>query len=257
MNTYLLLALLLFIYMTGWFVFSVLKKRNDLADTAWGLGFVLLSWTAFFLSPHHSEQSTFVNIMVTIWGLRLAWHIYLRNRGKKEDYRYAELREKWGSFFLLCSYLQVYLLQGLMLFLIVSPVLFINQQVARAITVLDIFGVFVWVTGFYFESVGDAQLKAFLKNPENHGKLMETGLWKYSRHPNYFGEVTQWWGIFLIALSFAGSLPFIIGPLTITTLILFVSGVPLLEKKYADRADFEAYKKRTSIFFPLPPKKIS
>lgn len=115
-------------------------------------------------------------------------------------------------------------------------------------------GLVIWLIGFFFEAVGDAQLSEFLKNPKNKGKIIQTGLWRYTRHPNYFGEVAQWWGIWLITLGIPLGWFGIIGPLTITVLILFVSGVPLLEKKYQGRADFEAYKKQTSVFFPLPPK---
>jgi steroid 5-alpha reductase family enzyme len=112
----------------------------------------------------------------------------------------------------------------------------------------------VWLIGFYFESVGDAQLALFIQNPTNKGKLMQTGLWAYSRHPNYFGEVTQWWGIWLIALTTPWGIVTVVGPLMITFLILFVSGVPLLEKKMETHQDFAAYKKRVSVFLPLPPR---
>ncbi|MBP7740931.1 DUF1295 domain-containing protein [Candidatus Woesebacteria bacterium] len=255
MNYYLNLALFLFSYMSLWFVFSVIKKRNDIADIAWGLGFILLSWFSLYLT-NVSARGLLVNLLVTIWGVRLAWHIYKRNLNKKEDYRYAAWRKEWGKWFFLRSYFQVYLLQGLFLYLIIQPVIFIHNQVNMNLVALDFIGLLVWIIGFYFESTGDAQLKNFISNPANKGKIMETGLWKYTRHPNYFGEVTQWWGIFIFAISLSGSFFTIIGPLTITILILFVSGIPMLEKKYEGRPDFENYKKRTSMFFPLPPKKL-
>jgi len=254
MSFYITIALILFLYMSFWFVISVIKKRNDVADLAWGLGFVLLSWVGFLLSGF-SVRSVLVNILVTVWGCRLAWHIFRRIRGRTEDQRYALWRNTWGKWFFVRSYLQVFLLQGFFLYLIVFPVLSINLQYGGAFGMFDLLGILIWLTGFLFESIGDAQLARFVKDPANKGKLMEQGLWRYSRHPNYFGEVTQWWGIFIIALSVPSGIGTIIGPLTITCLILFVSGVPLLEKKYAGRPDFEAYKKRTSIFFPLPPKK--
>lgn len=253
MNYYFTLALLLTIYMSSWFVLSLLKRRNDIADIAWGLGFILLAWVGMYLAQT-SLRGLVVNILVTIWGSRLAWHIFIRNRNKREDYRYAAWRKEWGKFFYLRSYFQVYLLQGLFLYLIIQPVIFIHHQINASLGIGDLIGVLVWAIGFYFESTGDAQLKQFISNPLNKGKLLETGLWRYSRHPNYFGEVTQWWGLFIIALSLPNSIYTIIGPLTITLLILFVSGIPLLEKKYAGRPDFESYKKRTSKFFPLPPK---
>lgn len=241
--------------MTLWFILSVVKKRNDIADIAWGLGFILISWAALYLA-HVSFRGIMVNLLVTIWGMRLALHIYRRNLKKQEDYRYAEWRKEWGKWFFPRSYIQIYLLQGLFLYLIIQPVIFIHQQVGGSFGIFDVIGLMMWVLGFYFESTGDAQLNTFISNPVNKGKLMETGLWKYTRHPNYFGEVTQWWGLYLIALSIPGSFFTIIGPLTITVLILFVSGIPLLEKKYEGRSDFEGYKKRTSVFFPLPPKML-
>lgn len=255
MNYYLNLVLLLFVYMSIWFVVSFFKKRNDIADIAWGLGFILVSWASFFLSNEYSIRSVFINSIVMIWGLRLALHIYKRNRKKQEDYRYLEWRNMWGKWFLLRSYLQVYLLQGIFLYMIVFSVIFINKNVSSAMNFFDIFGFVIWSIGFFFEVVGDSQLAFFIKNQENKGKIMQTGLWRYTRHPNYFGEVTQWWGIFIIALYFPGGLLTIISPLTITILILFVSGVPLLEKKMLENPEFNEYKKRTSMFFPLLPKK--
>jgi steroid 5-alpha reductase family enzyme len=256
MNYYLSLAFILLGYMTCWFLVSVVKKRNDVADIAWGLGFILLSWSSFFIAQTYSFRGLFVGILVSIWGLRLAWHIYRRNKGKPEDYRYLAWRKEWGKWFFVRSYLQVYLVQGVFLFFIVLPVLFINIGIYESLGAFDLIGILVWITGFYFEVTGDAQLARFLRDPSNKGKIMQIGLWKYTRHPNYFGEVTQWWGIFIVALALPNGIVTIIGPLTISCLILFVSGVPLLEKKYAGRPDFEAYKKRTSIFFPLPQKTL-
>jgi steroid 5-alpha reductase family enzyme len=253
MNFYVILALLLLGHMTFWFIVSVIKKRNDVADIAWGLGFVLMAWLSFFISGF-SFKAFLINGLVTVWGLRLTWHIYHRNKNKPEDSRYLEWRKTW-KYFYFRSYLQIFLLQGIFLYLISLPVIFINHSVSDSIGFLTAIGLLVWGFGFYFESIGDKQLKEFVSNPANKGKLMDKGLWRYSRHPNYFGEVSQWWGIFIITLSVPGSIFTIIGPLTITILILFVSGIPLLEKKYAGRPDFEEYKKRTSVFIPLPPKK--
>jgi len=252
MNYYFILALTLLGYMTFWFIVSIIKQRNDVADIAWGLGFVLMAWLSFFISGF-SFKALLANFLVTIWGLRLALHIYNRNKNKPEDSRYLEWRKTWKNFYLR-SYLQIFLLQGVFLFLISLPVMFINHSVSGDFGILEVVGFIVWGIGFFFESIGDRQLKEFISNPKNKGKLMDRGLWQYSRHPNYFGEVTQWWGIFITALSIPGSFFTIIGPLTITILILFVSGIPLLEKKYAGRPDFEEYKKRTSVFIPLPPR---
>lgn len=254
MNYYLALALVLFVYMNLWFVVSLVKKRNDVADVAWGLGFMLMAWTSFFLAEGSGLRGLLVSILVSMWGLRLAWHIHTRNKGKKEDYRYLEWRKEWGKWFYPRSYAQVYLLQGFLLYLIALPVLSINNSMASSLGWLDLVGIVVWLLGFFFEVVGDAQLAQFIKNPSNKGKLMRSGLWSYTRHPNYFGEVTLWWGIFIVSLGSGSFIYSIVGPITITVLILFVSGIPLLEKKYKGRPDFEEYKKRVSIFLPLPPK---
>ncbi len=254
MNYYLTLALCLFVYMSLWFIISLIKKRNDIADIAWGIGFVLLSWVSFYLSEMNGLRGFLVSLLVTIWGTRLALHIYLRNRGKSEDYRYHQWRMDWGKWFFLRSYFQVYLLQGLLLFLIAMPVLLINDNSGSPIGIIDVIGVALWFFGFYFEMKGDAELSRFIKDPSNNGKLLTSGLWSYSRHPNYFGEVTQWWGIWIIALAVPNGFFSLIGPLTITFLILKVSGVPMLEKRMEQNPEFAEYKKTTSMFIPLPKR---
>lgn len=258
MNYYIVLALILFFYMNMWFVLSLIKKRNDVADIAWGLGFILMAWTSFFLLQNFNIQGLVIALLISIWGIRLSLHIHTRNKGKTEDYRYLAWRTEWGKWFYLRSYLQVYILQGFLLFLIVFPVLITNQNViSSSIGLFEIIGILVWLCGFYFEVVGDSQLARFIKNPLNKGKLMQEGLWAYTRHPNYFGEVVMWWGIWIISLNASGSLAGIIGPVTITFLILKVSGIPMLEKKMQEHSDFAEYKKRVSMFIPLPPRKIS
>jgi steroid 5-alpha reductase family enzyme len=198
--------------------------------------------------------SLIVNCLITIWGVRLSYHVYKRNIKKPEDPRYTEFRQKWGKHQAIGSFLQVFTLQGLLLMFIATSAAAINFSGHQNIGVAEIIGFLVWLCGFAFEAIGDGQLKKFISKPENKGKILMSGLWKYTRHPNYFGEVTMWWGIWLMAFNSGHFLVSIISPLTITWLILFVSGVPLLEKKYMGNADFEAYKKRTSIFFPLPSK---
>lgn len=256
MNYFFVLMLVLGIYMSFWFIISLLKKRNDVADIAWGLGFTVIAWASFFICENFSIRGFCVNIMVSLWGLRLAWHIYTRNKGKTEDYRYQAWRKEWGNWFYLRSYLQIYFLQGALLYLIILPILLINKNIGPNLNYLDLLGGLVWAIGFFFEVVGDAQLKDFISNPFNQGKIMQGGLWKYSRHPNYFGEVTQWWGLWLIAINMTSGWLSIIGPLTITILILKVSGVPLLEKKMNDNPEFAEYKRKTSIFIPWPVKSI-
>ena len=256
MNYYLVITFSLFMYMSFVFLISIIKKRNDIADIAWGLGFVLVAWLAYLIVGQYETRAIIVNILVSIWGLRLAWHIYHRNRKKAEDRRYQQWRNQWGKNFILRSYLQVYILQGVLLFIIATPILILNNNSGGQFELIDIFGILIWGIGFIFELVSDMQLSRFINNPKNKGKLMQSGLWRYSRHPNYFGEVTSWWGIWLIVVGATNNWISIIGPVTITILILFVSGVPLLEKKYEGRADFKKYKKRTSMFLPMPPSHI-
>lgn len=252
-SIFLQVAGLIFLYMTVWFSISVAIKRNDIADIAWGLGFIFISFFLLLQNPD-SNYLKMITVLVTIWGTRLAWHIFLRAIKKTEDYRYAAWRKEWGKNFYLRSYLQVFLLQGLFMFLISTSIISSYFSKVESLTTLSIVGIAVWFLGFVFESVGDRQLKDFVSNPHNKGKIITTGLWKYTRHPNYFGEVTQWWGIYLLSLS-NPSYYAIISPLTITILILFVSGVPMLEKKYEGRPDWQDYKNKTSVFIPWFLKK--
>lgn len=241
-------GLALFVYMTLWWLVALYLKRNDVADIAWGLGFVLMAWLAFAYSAH-SARSLLMCSLVTIWGIRLAWHIARRNLGKPEDARYAAWRQEWKHM-ALRSYLQIFLLQGVLLYIILFPVLLVHASAVVPLHWFDIVGVGLWLLGFACEATSDAQLKTFLSDPANRGHIMDRGLWAYSRHPNYFGEVVQWWGMYLLAVAVLSGYATIFSPLLITYLILFVSGVPLLEQKYAGRPDFEAYKKRTSRFVP-------
>ncbi len=253
MNYYTTLAIVLWVYMTLWFVVSLIKQRNDVADIAWGLGFVLVAWVSLLLSQV-SSRGIVVAVLISIWGFRLASHIYARNRGKGEDYRYAEWRAQWGRWFVLRSYAQVYVLQGVLLYIIALPTMYINYHSLHVLGALDYIGVAVWLAGFWCESTADKQLAAFVHDVHNKGKILQTGLWKYSRHPNYFGEVSQWWGIWILALGVPGAWWTVVGPATITCLILFVSGVPMLEKKMAEKPEFAEYKRRTSVLVPWWPK---
>jgi steroid 5-alpha reductase family enzyme len=238
--------------MTFWFIVSLITKRNDVADLAWGLGFIVVC-VYLLLFTSSSLSLKIISLLTTIWGVRLASHIYSRLKKTTEDSRYLAWRQEWGNTFILRSYLQVYLLQGLFMYLISLSAIISSKAIALSLP-LSAIGILVWAIGFLFESVADKQLSDFVK-VKKPGQIMQTGLWKYSRHPNYFGEVTQWWGIFVISLS-ASNLLSIFSPLTITLLILFVSGVPLLEKKYQGNLAFEEYKKRTSVFIPWFSKKI-
>lgn len=241
--------------MTGLFFIALVRKDNSIADIGWGLGFILVALLSFFLERGYTFRRLLVVGLVVIWGTRLAAHIALRNRKRGEDFRYAKWREQWGRWFIVRSYLQVFLLQGLILLLISYPVIVINHSQQRGWTVLDTLGFCVWLIGFLFEAVGDDQLTRFKKNPANKGRVITTGLWKTTRHPNYFGESAMWWGIFMIALSVKNGWTAVISPVVITFMLLKVSGVPMLEKKYAGNLEFEEYARKTSAFIPWPPKK--
>lgn len=241
-------------YMIVWFFIALRLRRNDVADIAWGGGFIVAAAASLAVGAG-APRALFVTLLVAIWGLRLMLHIGLRNRGKGEDARYRAWREEWGKHVVLRSFFQVFILQGLLLLLISVPVISVNAAGHGPPALWDVIGAGVWITGFFFEAVGDYQLLRFKKAPGHTGKVMSTGLWKYTRHPNYFGEVALWWGVYILALSVPGGWKTVIGPLTITFLILKVSGIPMLEKRYEGNAEFEEYKRRTSAFFPMPPKK--
>ena len=249
-DTFLSAALIAFLYMTALYLLALRRKDNSIADVAWGPGFILVAWFTFILYGSFTLRQLTACFLVLIWGLRLSVRIYLRNSGKGEDARYRKWREEWGKSFIIRSYLQVFLLQGGILLLNITPVLFINTYATGNPGLMDLLGVFLWMMGFCFESLADWQLDRFIKNPDNRGKIMNQGLWRYSRHPNYFGEVTMWWGIYILALSVPWGWVSVIGPLTISYIILFVSGVPMTERFMEDNPAFADYKRRTSAFIP-------
>ncbi|MGV8079723.1 MAG: DUF1295 domain-containing protein [Syntrophales bacterium] len=247
-------ALSIFLYMTALFFVALKRHDNSIADVAWGMGFVLVSWTTLLFFGEFTNRQLIANVLVLIWGVRLSIRIYLRNRGKGEDVRYRRWREEWGRSFIVRSYFQVFMLQGFLMLLNLSPVLFINAGDAAALTILDGFGMLVWLVGFCFEAVSDWQLDRFMRDPGNRGIIMDRGLWRYSRHPNYFGEVVMWWGIYMLALSAPWGWVSIFGPATITLLIVFVSGIPMTEKLMENNPSFAEYRRRTSVFIPWFPK---
>ncbi len=256
MNEYLFYsAIFIVLFMAGVFCLALIKKDNSIVDIAWGLGFIGVAILTFFLEEGWTARHILVSGLILIWGMRLAIHIGIRKRGKGEDFRYAKWRQDWGRWFVLRSYFQIFMLQGVFLLIIALPIVLVNLSDRPDLTPLDFLGIGVWCIGFVFEAVGDNQLRRFKKRPENKGKILTTGLWKYTRHPNYFGEVVLWWGIFLCALSVQNGWITILSPLLISFLILRVSGVTMLEKRYAGHPDFEAYAKRTNAFFPWLPKK--
>jgi len=247
-------ALAVFCYMSILFVIAMFKRDNSIADIGWGLGFVVVALLTFFLEQGFTARHILVTVLVVIWGIRLSTHIYLRNRGKGEDPRYAVWRKKWGKWVVVRSYFQVFMLQGLLLLFIAYAIILVNSSSQAGLSILDICGLAIWIIGFLFESIGDLQLKRFISDEKNRDRILTTGLWRYTRHPNYFGEATMWWGIFLIALSVPYGWTAIISPAVITFLLLRVSGVILLEREFTDNEEFEEYKRRTSAFIPWFPK---
>ncbi len=254
------IAFLVLVYMVLLFIMSLLNKRNDIADVGWGLGFIVVAFSALKFDVYFrgdvDVRSLVLVGLVTMWGLRLFVHIYRRYRSRGEDPRYVAMKAHWGKMATLYSFLEVFLLQGFLLFIIALPVMYgITTHGVLFPTWFDIMGIALWTIGFLFETVGDAELGKFLKNPANKGHLMTSGLWSITRHPNYFGEVVVWWGIWLVAM--AGHAPWwtIAGPLMITYLITHVSGIPMTEARQASHPEFADYKARVSRFIPLYPGK--
>ena len=244
------------VYMTGLYAVSILRKDNSVADAGWGPGFVLLAFLNLALGGGWTGRRILVTALVLVWGVRLAVRIIRRSRGRGEDYRYAAWRNRWGRWFLLRSYLQVFLLQGVFMLVIAAPLLVVNRAPEIPWSALDFFGTAVWICGFLFEVVGDAQLDRFKKDPARRGQILMSGLWRFTRHPNYFGEAVMWWGIFLLIAPVRHGWISLLSPIAITLLLRFVSGVPLLERKYAGRPDFIEYARRTNAFLPWFPRRF-
>jgi steroid 5-alpha reductase family enzyme len=236
------------------FVVALLRRDNSIVDVTYGLAFVLATVVTFVLSPTRHPREALLLLLVTVWGTRLATHLVVRKWNQGEDFRYRAWRESWGKWFLLRSALQIYALQGIIILVILTPVLLLRRAPGGALGALDLVGVAVWVVGFLFEAIGDAQLLAWKRDPRNRGRFIRHGLWRITRHPNYFGEATLWWGVFLVGLSAPWGVLGIVSPVVITLLLLVVSGIPMLEKKWAGDPEFEAYRRATSAFFPWFPK---
>ncbi len=247
--------IVLFIYFCIVFLVGQILKDNSIVDIAWGFGYVIGAVYSYMRGETLAVKATVITVAIVIWGLRLTYHIGKRNIGKPEDFRYVNMRKRWGDKFpTLKAFTNVYMLQFIIMYVVSMPVIHGNSTVFQNIRWYNSIGILLWGVGFFFESVGDAQLKRFKRNPDNKGKLMDQGLWSLTRHPNYFGDSMMWIGIFFVAVSGWSSVWIAIGPALMTFLLVFVSGVRLLEKKYEGRADYEEYKKRTSSFFPWPKK---
>ncbi|MEL7590283.1 MAG: DUF1295 domain-containing protein [Anaerolineaceae bacterium] len=258
LSIYLILFAVTIGLMTLLWALSLLLKNSSIVDIFWGAGFVIFAWVAFFITPGgFLGRKLLLTTLVTLWGLRLTIHILLRNWGKPEDFRYQVWRTQHGKKWWWYSYFQVFLLQGVLLTLIAAPLLAAQLSAAPArLTALDYIAIPLWLVGFFFEAVGDWQLKRFKADPANKGKVLDHGVWRYTRHPNYFGDAAQWWAYFLIAVA-AGGWWTVFSPILMTTLLLRVSGVSLLEKTLDSRPGYKEYAERTSEFIPWFPKKAS
>jgi steroid 5-alpha reductase family enzyme len=234
---------------------SLLRKDASIIDPFWGLSFVLIAWVSLVAGSHGSSRALLTAVLVTVWGLRLSGYLAWRNWGKPEDYRYAAMRAHHGRRFPLVSLLTVFLLQGVLLWLIALPIQAGSALGAAPLLPVGI-GLGCFALGLLFESLGDYQLARFKADPSNRGQVMDRGLWRFTRHPNYFGDFLVWWGLYLLAAESGSWWWTLLGPVLMSLLLMRVSGVPLLENSLRSRvAGYQQYVDRTSPFFPWPPRR--
>jgi steroid 5-alpha reductase family enzyme len=239
-----------------WIV-SIFIKNVSIVDLFWGFGFVVVNGYYIVMSGDLNTRKILMLLLVSVWGLRLSVYLSYRNIGKGEDFRYQEFRKKYGpERYWWVSFFQTFLLQGILMMIVSLPLLgVVSGTHLTSLHVLDYLAILVWVIGFMFEAGGDFQLSRFKQNPKNKGKVLDTGFWKYTRHPNYFGDSAVWWAYALFSVA-AGSYWQIIGSLIMTLLIIKVSGVALLEKSLTDtKPQYRDYIQKTSSFLPWFPKK--
>ena len=236
---------------------SLVLRDASIVDIFWGTGFVVIAWTAFVVADGAEPRRWMLALLTSIWGLRLTGYLAWRNIGKGEDYRYTEMRDRWGDRFWIVSLGQVFLLQGALMWVVSLPVQAGSVPASPdGLGILAIAGAAAWAVGLFFEAVGDWQLSRFKADPDNAGKVMDRGLWRYTRHPNYFGDFMVWWGLYLVALEAHGTWWTAVGPVVMSVLLMRVSGKDRLERSLKKRREgYEEYVRRTSGFFPLPPKK--
>jgi len=243
-------AVAVLLYMTIIFVLSLLRKDNSVADVAWGFGFVVVAVYSVIQSGEADLRKMIVCTLVLLWGLRLSYHIMVRNSGKGEGLPYRTWRDTW-KYFIPMSYFRIYILRGVFMLVISAPVWFIGFRSGGPIGPWDSLGLLLFGAGFMIETYADYQLAGFKRDPENRGKILTKGLWSVSRHPNYFGEALVWWGIGCYTLSLPGGWMTLAGPAVITILLRFFTGVPRAEKKMQDRPGWEEYKSKTAPFVPF------
>jgi steroid 5-alpha reductase family enzyme len=244
--------------MTALWLVSLRRRDASVVDPFWGTGFVVVVWIYVATAGAGTgRRSLLLPALVTLWGLRLSLHLLRRNRAEGEDYRYAAMREHWGRRFPWVSLFTVFLFQGLLLWALSVPLLLaIRSPEPPAWTPLDLAGLLLFLTGFLFEALADHQLARFRSDPSNRGEVLRSGLWRYTRHPNYFGDALVWWGYFGFALATPGSWWSVYSPLLMTVLLMRVSGVALLEKRLQEvKPAYRDYAERTSAFFPWAPRR--
>ncbi|MFN3939495.1 MAG: DUF1295 domain-containing protein [Chitinophagales bacterium] len=255
-NIILTTALIILIIMTiTWFI-SLLIGEMSIVDVGWGLGFILITLLHVFRLENVTTVQLIMTAVITLWGLRLATYIFIRNKGKGEDPRYKAWRNDWGKNTWWISYFKVFLLQGVLMLLIALPIQAVMWSSGNTLSMLQVAGIAIWTVGFLFETIGDWQLYRFKSKAENKGKVMQSGLWRYTRHPNYFGESLVWWGVFFISIGSGNIWLSLISPVLLTFMLLKVSGVSMLEARYAGNDAYSVYKRTTSAFLPLPPKRL-
>ena len=241
--------------MLATWLLSLRLRDVSIVDVAWGLGFVLAGWIAFAAGDGDGPRPLLAALLVTAWGLRLGGYIALRKRRHPgEDPRYAKWRERRQTFWIY-SLVVVFALQGALQWLVSLPLMGAGTS-EGALGALDVAGIALWAVGLGFEAVGDAQLARFKADESNRGSVMDRGLWRYTRPPNYFGDACVWWGLYALALA-GGAWWALPGPLVMTLLLTRISGKDHLEKSMSERPGYAAYVERTSGFVPLPPRRIT
>ncbi|AXG76984.1 DUF1295 domain-containing protein [Streptomyces paludis] len=253
-------AVAAFAVMLTTFAIALVKGMHRIVDIAWGLAFAAVALVSYGVSgaaAGDDGRRLLVTVLTTVWGLRLAGHIALRGRGHGEDARYAAMLAKAPGSPALYALRKVYLLQGALVVLVSLPVQ-AAMYLPGPLGPVAYAGCALWAVGLFFEAVGDRQLARFTADPANRGRLMDRGLWAWTRHPNYFGDFCVWWGLFLIVCDGgdpAVAAATVVAPLVMSFLLIGGSGKRLLERHMADRPGFAAYTERTSGFFPLPPRR--
>ena len=227
--------------------------RHSVVDVTWGGGFVLIALVSGVVGTGEGWRRLLVTVIVAVWGLRLAWHVFRRSVGGGEDPRYEELLSKATGNRTLYALRKIYLTQGAALWFVSLPIQ-VSAVAQSSVPVTVVVGVLLWVVGLAFEAVGDAQLKTFKADPSNKGRIMDRGLWSWTRHPNYFGDACVWWGIFLVAASAWPGVVTVLSPVAMTYFLVFATGARLLERSMERRPGYADYQRRTSYFLPRPPK---